>query len=180
MANFKIKKLPPIKLVDLLRKRKTNLKQFLLSYGIISYSILVQKCDKMGVSTPSEEEFKSVVNKNVSSPSEGVIILDPPDLLKESTGMKLDTDVIPNLQQEDEINQTLHPYNPNNIDSIIKKPLKKQKNHCNDTIIDESVFVTNVTENIFENIGPELGEAFISEDNLDSSISKLSSLKKAK
>jgi|GEM_PF-2331882 len=92
MSKFTIKKLPPIKLTDLLRKRKTNLKDFLASTGITSYVTLSQKCDKMGVSPPSEEDFQSVAGAPVSSPQEGIVVLDPPALLKD-TGKKIQVDV---------------------------------------------------------------------------------------
>ena len=91
MSRFKVKKLPPIKLVDLLKKRKTNLKQFLTSYGIVSYNTLLSKCDSMGVSPPSEKDFKETLGAaaEASSPQEGVVVLDPPKLLKELTGEKI-------------------------------------------------------------------------------------------
>jgi hypothetical protein len=92
MSKFTIKKLPPIKLTDLLRKRKTNLKDFLASTGIISYVTLSQKCDKMGVSPPPEEDFQSAAGAPVSSPQEGIVVLDPPALLKD-TGKKIQVDV---------------------------------------------------------------------------------------
>lgn len=94
MSRFKIKKLPPIRLVDLLKKRRTNLKSFLTSYGIVSYSTLLQKCSNMGVSAPSEQEFKNTlgVAAEASSPQEGVVVLDPPVLIKELTGEKISVD----------------------------------------------------------------------------------------
>lgn len=88
MSKFKVKKLPPIKLVDLLRKRKTNLKQFLASSGITTYVTLEQKCNSLGVSSPTLEEFQEASGAIVSSPQEGVVVLDPPTLLKE-TGEKI-------------------------------------------------------------------------------------------
>lgn len=88
MSKFKVKKLPPIKLIDLLKKRKTNLKQFLSSTGITTYVTLEQKCGSLGVSPPNLEEFQEAVGTVVSSPQEGVVVLDPPSLLKE-TGEKI-------------------------------------------------------------------------------------------
>ena len=88
MSKFKVKKLPPIKLTDLLKKRKTNLKQFLSSTGITTYVTLEQKCASLGVSIPGLEEFQDAVGTIVSSPQEGVVVLDPPSLLKE-TGEKI-------------------------------------------------------------------------------------------
>lgn len=89
MSNFKVKKLPPIKLLDLLKKKKTNLKQFLSTTGIVTYVTLEQKCEKMGVSVPSENEFHEALGTAlISSPQEGVVVLDPPVLLKD-TGEKI-------------------------------------------------------------------------------------------
>ena len=81
MSKFSIKKLPPIRLVDLLKKRKTNLKDFLSSSGIFTFVTLKQKCEKMGVSAPAESDFlEAVGNVVTSSPQEGVVVLDPPVL----------------------------------------------------------------------------------------------------
>lgn len=89
MSNFKVKKMPPIKLVDLLKKKKTNLKQFLATTGIATYVTLEQKCEKMGVSAPSEADFHEALGTAlISSPQEGVVVLDPPVLLKD-TGEKI-------------------------------------------------------------------------------------------
>jgi hypothetical protein len=102
MSRFKIKKLPPIRLVDLLKKRRKNLKSFLSSYGIVSYSTLVQKCSSMGVSAPSEEEFKNTLGTaaEASSPQEGVVVLDPPALIKELTGEKISVDDKNNFEHQ--------------------------------------------------------------------------------
>lgn len=91
MSKFKIKKLPPIKLVDLLKKKKTNLKQFLASLGITTYIKLEQKCNSLGVSMPPHEEFQLAVGDIVSSPQEGIIVLDSPTLLND-TGKKIQVD----------------------------------------------------------------------------------------
>lgn len=94
MSKFSIKKLPPIRLVDLLKKRKTNLKDFLSSSGIFTFVTLQQKCEKMGVSAPAESDFlEAVGNVVTSSPQEGVVVLDPPVLLKD-TGEKVLVDEI--------------------------------------------------------------------------------------
>ena len=91
MSNYRIKNLPQIKLLDLLRKRRTNLKEFLKNSGIASYTTLVQKCVKICVSSPTEDEFKTDLGEAVSSPQEGVVVLDPPALIKD-TGEKISVD----------------------------------------------------------------------------------------
>lgn len=91
MSNYKIQNLPLIKLTDLLRRRKTTLKKFLQNMGIVTYTTLEQKCKKMGVSPPTEDLFKEALGSVVSSPQEGILVLDPPLLTKES-GQKVPVD----------------------------------------------------------------------------------------
>ena len=165
MANFKIKNLPPIRLVDLLKKRKTNLKNFLSSSGIVAYQTLLQKCEKMGVSPPPEEEFKIAVGPAVSSPQEGLIVLDPPSLLKDSTGEKIDVDTPSTLLKE------TSPFNDE--EKEVKKKEKSLK-------IDESIFITSLQTDNFERSDSNLGEATSVEDDIDSSVTRLSTLKKSK
>jgi len=161
---FKIKGLPPIKLENILRKKKTTLKSFLSSSGIFSYQTLLQKCEKMGVSPPSEKEFREAVGDvAVSSPQEGIIVLDSPALLKE-TGEKLDVD------------QVKQPVSNDERKARAMAAWQKKKR----IKIDESVYVTPVSEDRYEKSDAELGEASTVEDNLDDSVSKLSSLKSSK
>lgn len=92
MSRYKIKGLPPIRLVDLLRKRRITLQKFVKESGIVAYQTLLQKCEKMGVSAPNEKEFKEACGGTFSSPQEGLIVLDPPELTKESGGkIKVDS-----------------------------------------------------------------------------------------
>lgn len=169
MANFKIKRLPPIRLVDLLKKRKTNLKEFLETYGIVAYSTLIQKCNKMGVSPPDENEFKKIISVSNSSPQEGVVVLDSPLLTKENTGEAIFVDDMGNIHA---MTSSKDPV-PSQEKSLKKKEEKKPQ-------IDESIFVMPVEVSNFENSGSELGEQTSVDDDLDSSISKLSTLKNSK
>jgi len=91
MSKYRIQNLPLIKLTDLLKKRKSNLKMFLKNMGIATYTTLEQKCKKMGVSPPSEKDFKDALGEKISSPQEGIVVLDPPLLVKE-TGEKVHVD----------------------------------------------------------------------------------------
>lgn len=172
MSKFTIKKLPPIKLVDLLKKRKTNLKKFLETYGIVAYSTLQQKCNSLGVSPPSEQEFKENVNSSVSSPQEGVVVLDPPPLIKEATGEFILVDDLGNshIMYEKKSSHELEETQKKNSKKNKEKSLK----------IDESVFVVTLPAENFEKTGPDLGDAVSVDDNLDLSVSKLSTLKKPK
>lgn len=87
MSNYTIKGLPQIKLLDLLKKKRTNLKDFLHNIGIASYGTLQKKCEKMGVAAPTFEVFQNALGEVVSSPAEGLIVLDSPNLIKDSGGI---------------------------------------------------------------------------------------------
>jgi len=68
-----------VSLSDILRRRRKTLPQFLKEFGIVTYELLVARCNSMGVVPPTEEKFALVTGGNppqVSSPSEGVIIVD--------------------------------------------------------------------------------------------------------
>ena len=91
MSTFVLKGKPPLRLQDLLRKRKVTLKTFVKETGISTYQKLQEKCAKLGVSSPTEEEFKAIFPERVSSPQEGIVVLDPPVLTKD-TGEKVPVD----------------------------------------------------------------------------------------
>lgn len=84
--------LSKVSLSDILRRRRKTLKQFLLDTGIVTYETLSTRCSSMGVLPPSEEEFNDAAGKSsngefiASSPTEGVVVLEPPQLVEESTG----------------------------------------------------------------------------------------------
>jgi hypothetical protein len=180
MANYRIKGLPPIRLVDLLKKRKTNLKEFIKNSGIASYQTLLLKCNKMGVSAPNESDFNSALGKVVSSPQEGVVVLDPPTLTKD-TGEKVEVDsfatvVPPQNQNPVEIEDSKQE--PKTTNKNKKKVF--QPNSASKSIkIDERVFVTSTAVNSLKNSGEKLGDVSVTPDSdLGSSISKLNNLKK--
>lgn len=100
MSQFRVRGLPPIRLQDLLKKRRTNLKDFLKNTGVATYATLEQKCQKLGVSPPTEEEFNSALGAVVSSPQEGIIVLDPPNLTKD-TGEKIGVDELAEQHQQE-------------------------------------------------------------------------------
>lgn len=129
MSKFQIKKLPPIKLTDLLKKRKTNLKNYLASSGITTYVTLQQKCNSLGVSAPSEAEFHDAVDVVVSSPQEGVVVLDPPTLLKDS-GEKIQVDEIkPIVVEEPVVSITEQVKQEEVVETIAyETPVIQQKN----------------------------------------------------
>jgi len=92
MSTFVLKGQPALKLNDLLRKRKTTLKKFINETGITSYGKLQEKCQKLGVSAPTEDEFKAIIPEPVTQQQEGIVVLDPPLLIKEGTGQKIEID----------------------------------------------------------------------------------------
>lgn len=88
---MKTKHAPRLSLADLLRRRKMSLKQLIDQFGITTYEALCIRCDRMGVSPPDEAAFRAVVGTvTVSSPTEGVIVLEAPPIVDEATGEILD------------------------------------------------------------------------------------------
>lgn len=81
-----------VTLINVLRRRKTSLKNFLSETGIVTYELLKARCDSMGVIPPDESEFLDATGTDttqpaaISSPAEGLIVLDPPKILNELTG----------------------------------------------------------------------------------------------
>jgi hypothetical protein len=87
----KKRNLPKLKLADLLRRRKMSLKQLLDEFGITTYAALLIRCDRMGVVPPEQDEFDAVIGtKIVSSPTEGVVVLEAPPVIDDATGKEID------------------------------------------------------------------------------------------
>jgi hypothetical protein len=90
--------LSKVSLSDVLRKRRTNLKKFLDDSGIVTYELLAARCASMGVLVPAEDEFNlakgidSSMTPEVSSPTEGVLVLNSPPIILESTGKSVYTE----------------------------------------------------------------------------------------
>jgi hypothetical protein len=85
--------LSKISLLDTLKRRRTNLKKYLSDAGIVTYELLVKRCESMGLIPPTEEEFEKSSGTNsmkISSPSEGIVVLDPPRLTEEHSGKHLE------------------------------------------------------------------------------------------
>lgn len=84
-TNFKNN--PQIKLVNLLSRRKLTLAEWVAQNGIFTYASLVERCDRLGVSPPSEDEFfEACPPVPVSSPTEGVVVLPTPPVVSDMTG----------------------------------------------------------------------------------------------
>jgi hypothetical protein len=88
MKAIKYQKKSLIKLEDLLRRRKTNLKNFVKERGIVTYQTLEETCSRLGVLTPSPDAFNECVPSYVSDPAAGVVVVPPLDVVIESTGEK--------------------------------------------------------------------------------------------
>ena len=101
------KSLSRITLNDLLRRRKTNLERFLSDMGIVTYERLVSRCASMGVTPPTEEQFTRLRGDQVheiSSPTEGVVVLNPAPLTPEEEATVVDAESDPSAevsQQQD-------------------------------------------------------------------------------
>jgi hypothetical protein len=86
---------PRLSLTDLLCRRKMSLEQFAKEFGITTYEMLCIRCERMGVSPPTNEVFKDVFGDAVvSSPTEGIVVLEPIPVVHESTGEVLEPDEI--------------------------------------------------------------------------------------
>ncbi len=93
MTKVFLKNLPKLKLGDLLRRRKMTLKHLLGEFGITTYEGLTARCDRMGVLPPTVEEFKLAFGtEQVNNPSEGVVVLEPPPVIDDLTGRRIDPD----------------------------------------------------------------------------------------
>lgn len=119
-----------VSLLNVLKRRKTDLKRFLEEAGIVTYELLKSRCDSMGVIPPDEQEFLDASGTShesaatISSPAEGVIVLEPPKIINELTGKEV-------TMPEDEINDVILPVKQDELeesnqeDSSQKKKKKK-------------------------------------------------------
>lgn len=84
------KNISRVTLNDLLRRKRTTLSKFIKDNGIVTYDLLVNRCNSMGVVSPTEEEFNTITGNDklysVSSPTEGVVVLDPPAIISDYSG----------------------------------------------------------------------------------------------
>lgn len=98
------KSLSKVSLADLLRRKKTTLEKYLIETGIVTYDLLTARCESSGLVPPTVEEFHKAQGRTtpapvVSSPSEGVVVLEPPPVAKLVS--ELDGSVASELQLED-------------------------------------------------------------------------------
>jgi hypothetical protein len=81
------KSLSKLTLADILRKKRKTLGDHLRELGIVTYDRLLKSCTSIGVIAPTEEEFLNAmgnpVTPDISSPMDGILVLNPPPLLEE-------------------------------------------------------------------------------------------------
>jgi hypothetical protein len=124
------KSLSRVQLTDLLRRRKTTLEKFLKDTGIVTYELLVERCSSMGVVAPTREQFSSVRGNpetyEVSSPTEGVVVLSPPEkitVISEASGAQIDI----SDTREEIIDYSQTTITPLPLDQGFLKPSGKKK-----------------------------------------------------
>jgi len=89
MSKIFVKNLSQIKLTDLLKRKKKRLEDFITESGITTYESLKERCSRMGVLPPAKEEWSAIRTDFVTSPTEGIIVLDPMPIIKESSGEEI-------------------------------------------------------------------------------------------
>jgi len=76
------KSISKLTLESLLRKKRSNLQSFLKEAGIATYDRLVSRCDSIGVVPPTETQFRETMGNptihEFSSPTDGIVVLNPP------------------------------------------------------------------------------------------------------
>jgi len=90
---------PGIKLETLLKRRRTTLASFLEKQGITTYETLLERCARMGCEPPTMEKFMVATSHAVvSSPTEGVVVLEAEDVVP---GVVVVT-------EEEEVEESIH------------------------------------------------------------------------
>lgn len=125
-----------LKLTELLRRRRTTLRQYIFEFGVTTYETLCEKCERIGVLPPTKEEFFEASPPVVNSPAEGVVVLEAPPVIKELSGKPIDPETnvelpLPSLisvvvvTEEDEVSNHLIDGEGEHI--LFQKPQKKKK-----------------------------------------------------
>ena len=121
MKAVKYQKKSLIKLEDLLRRRKTNLKKFLLERGITTYRELGEICTRLGVVIPTVESFNKEVPDKVTTPGDGVVVVPPLTVIHESTGERedLEDDFVPIPQEQSLEDAAPEPQEQENTNPLV-------------------------------------------------------------
>jgi hypothetical protein len=119
-----------LKLTDLLRRRRATLREYIDDFGIITYEALLERCTRIGVIPPSREEFAGLNIPVVNSPAEGLVVLEPPPVIREVTGKPIDPETneeLPFFTQEDEsVNSTPTTVGEGGEHVMFQKPSTKK------------------------------------------------------
>jgi hypothetical protein len=124
------KSMSRVSLLDLLRRKRTNLEKFLTDTGIVTYELLVSRCSSMGAVPPTLEQFLKAkgnpTTHEVSSPTEGIVVLNPPPPPKDTVETQEEPEYSPTNSTEE--------YAPSDFDSsdavdssLSKKTAKPKK-----------------------------------------------------
>lgn len=143
-----------IKLSDLLRKRKMTLSKFITEFGLHSYESLKARCERIGVSPPDIDVYNKAKGPElVSSPTDGIIILDFPKVINEKTGVEINTETELSSESEmisEEIIEVIEPTEDEDVQSlednqtgVFYKKNKKLKNKWNNPSFQNSEFNSN-------------------------------------
>lgn len=83
-----LKNQPRLRLVDVLRRRRSTLAILVGELGLTTYAGLNLWCRRMGIVPPDEAQFIAAFPSagHVNSPREGVVVLEPPIVIAEHTG----------------------------------------------------------------------------------------------
>jgi hypothetical protein len=87
-----LKNQPRITLANVLRRRRTTLKDFVTELGFTTFAALSNWCDRMGIAAPEQAEFDALFPTKVNSPMEGVVVLSAPPVIDEASGREIDPD----------------------------------------------------------------------------------------
>lgn len=120
--------MPTLGLLNLLKRRKMTLLQFIEENGIQTYGALVGRCNAIGVKPPSEEEYKNIAPAPLTSQQDGVIVIEPLPVIDEATGKIIDIDA-PVIEPGVEIvtEQQNEPAGSASSDALDKKTKRKKK-----------------------------------------------------
>jgi hypothetical protein len=90
---------PRLKLADLLRRRRQTLTSIVAELGFTTHAGLAVWCDRMGLLSPTPEEFALAFPpaQKVNSPQEGIIVLEALPVIASETGepLELESDPAP-------------------------------------------------------------------------------------
>ena len=106
----------PLTLHDLLKRRKTTLKNWCTETGHTTYSVVVSYCERLGVVAPTLKEFHEVCPDVTTDQANGVVVF---EIKKEQQPKRIKTQPTETSQSD--------PCTEN-----VESPKKKRKTHVSD------------------------------------------------